>query len=72
MEEAKHSYEMKRRDFITANLDFRQTGVGGDDSWGARPHDEYTLHPKPYRYSFRLRPLSSGDHSAMALARLER
>jgi beta-galactosidase len=57
MERAKHSYEMERRDFVTLNLDHKQTGVGGDDSWGARTHPEYTLEPKAYHYSFRLRPV---------------
>ncbi|MCP4662476.1 MAG: DUF4981 domain-containing protein [bacterium] len=59
MEKAKHKYEMQRRDFVTLNLDYKQTGVGGDDSWGARPHPEYTLEAKPYQYSFRLRPVPS-------------
>ena len=40
---------------VTLNLDYKQTGVGGDDGWGARPHPEYTLVPKPYEYRFRLR-----------------
>ncbi len=58
MAEAKHFYEMQPRDFITFNIDLKQTGVGGDDSWGARPHPQYTLDPQPYSYSFRLRPVS--------------
>ena len=58
MEEAKHLYEMQPREFVTFNLDYKQTGVGGDDSWGARPHPQYTLGPQPYSYSFRLRPSS--------------
>jgi beta-galactosidase len=58
MEEAKHLYEMQPRDFVTVSLDYKQTGVGGDDSWGARPHPQYTLDPRPYSYSFRLRPTS--------------
>ncbi len=45
----------------TLNLDLRQTGVGGDDSWGARPHPEYTLAPEPYRYSFTLRPVAAAS-----------
>ena len=56
IEEAKHRYEMKRRDFITLNLDHKQTGVGGEDSWGARPLPQHILEPKPMSYSFRLRP----------------
>ena len=61
LETAKHSWEMTRRDFVTLNLDHRQTGVGGDDSWGARPHPEYTLAPQAYRYAFRLRPIAAGE-----------
>jgi beta-galactosidase len=56
MEAAKHRHEMERREDIVLNIDYRQTGVGGDDSWGARTHPQYTLEPQPYRYSFRLRP----------------
>jgi beta-galactosidase len=56
LEKATHVNELARRDTITLNLDLRQTGVGGDDGWGARPHPEYTLEAKPYAYRFRLRP----------------
>ncbi len=57
LEKAMHINELPRRDFTTVNLDYRQMGVGGDDSWGARTHPEYTLPAgKPYRYSFRLIP----------------
>lgn len=34
-------------------------GVGGDNSWGARPHPEYTLPAKPYTYSFRITPIAN-------------
>jgi beta-galactosidase len=56
LEKARHVNELPRRDTITLNLDLRQTGVGGDDGWGARPHPEYTLDARPYSYRFRLRP----------------
>ena len=59
IEEAKHRHEMQPRDFVTLNLDLVQTGVGGDNAWGARPHPEYTVEPRPYRYAFRLRPARS-------------
>jgi len=42
-------------------IDFKQMGVGGDNSWGAKPHDKYTLHPGEYRYSFMLIPFIQGD-----------
>ncbi len=66
---AMHIHELPRRDFITLNLDYRQMGVGGDDSWGALPHEEYRLPAKPYTYRFRLRPYSKGMGEANALAR---
>jgi beta-galactosidase len=69
LENAKHIHELPRRDFITVNLDYRQMGVGGDDSWGARPHPEYTLPAKPYSYSFRLRPYAKKMGDIQALAR---
>ncbi|HUV66185.1 MAG TPA: glycoside hydrolase family 2 TIM barrel-domain containing protein, partial [Sedimentisphaerales bacterium] len=60
LENAKHINELPQRDIITVNLDYKQMGVGGDDSWGARTHPEYTLPTKPYRYSFRLMPCAPG------------
>ncbi len=61
LENAKHSYEMPYRKNITLSIDMQQTGVGGDDSWGARTHDQYTVWPGPLSYSFRLRPLLASD-----------
>jgi beta-galactosidase len=69
LETAKHSYEMEYREDITLNIDMQQTGVGGDDSWGARTHDEYTLWPEPMSYSFRFRPFTATDPLAMELTR---
>jgi len=54
LEKARHIHELPQRDMITVNIDYKQMGVGGDDSWGARTHPEYTLPAKPYSYSFRL------------------
>ena len=41
LEEAKHQWDLVPDDFITVNVDAVQMGVGGDDSWGAQPHDPY-------------------------------
>ncbi|MEZ5428353.1 MAG: glycoside hydrolase family 2 TIM barrel-domain containing protein [Pyrinomonadaceae bacterium] len=59
MEKRKHPFEIVRSKDITVNLDHRQMGVGGDDSWGAFPHDEYRLLGKSYEYKFRLEPVGS-------------
>lgn len=65
LEKANHTYELKRRDDIYINLDYKQMGIGGDDSWGAWPHPEYTLTSKRYSYKFRLRPFSRKETSPM-------
>jgi len=67
LETANHSYEMPYRDYVTLNIDYKQTGVGGDNSWGARPHKEVTLWPQTYSYSYRLRPFGP-DESLTDLA----
>ncbi|MFO8057814.1 MAG: beta-galactosidase domain 4-containing protein, partial [bacterium] len=56
LEEATHTYELEYTDEITVNLDYKQMGVGGDNSWGARPHPQFRLTPRPYSYSFVLEP----------------
>jgi beta-galactosidase len=57
----KHAFELPRRDFITLNLDWKQQGVGGDNSWGAWPHEQFLIPCTEQSYSFRLYPLSAGD-----------
>ena len=65
----RHAYDVKKRDRITLNLDYKQMGVGGDTSWGARTHPEYTLPAKEYVYSVRIRPFSRKDGRPMALSK---
>jgi beta-galactosidase len=48
-------------DFIDLNIDNRQMGVGGNDSWGARPLSKYTLSSGKYNYSFRIRPVNQNN-----------
>jgi len=48
----RHLSDLIPRPYVDLNIDFGQMGVGGDDSWGARPHEQYTLPAKEYRYSF--------------------
>ncbi|MFC2119165.1 glycoside hydrolase family 2 TIM barrel-domain containing protein [Bacteroidota bacterium] len=52
----RHSFELVSGRFVRLNIDMKQMGVGGDNSWGARPHKEYTILPDEYSYSFRMRP----------------
>jgi beta-galactosidase len=57
LEQATHDHQLPRRDSITVNIDWKLHGVGGDNSWGARTHPQYTLPGnEPYSYGFRLEP----------------
>jgi beta-galactosidase len=59
LEKAVHINELPTRKSITLNIDYMQTGVGGDNSWGARPHKEYTLLAnKAYTWQVRLSPVA--------------
>jgi beta-galactosidase len=57
----RHINDVQPRDLTSVNIDYKQQGVGGDDSWGAWTHDEYRLKEKAYNYSFRICPLRPGE-----------
>ncbi|MGB2908086.1 MAG: glycoside hydrolase family 2 TIM barrel-domain containing protein [Candidatus Aminicenantaceae bacterium] len=71
LERAEHTFELQQGNSITVNLDLQQMGVGGDNSWGARPHAQYTLPATSYSYSFRLIPLSGRETSLDPLIKRE-
>ena len=56
IEQANRIEELKFGKTITLNIDHKQMGVGGDNTWSidARPHKPFRIAVKPYRYSFRL------------------
>jgi beta-galactosidase len=57
----RHTVDLVANDFIDLNIDNRQMGVGGNDSWGARPLSKYTLSSGKYNYSFRIRPVNQNN-----------
>ncbi|WP_372753249.1 glycoside hydrolase family 2 TIM barrel-domain containing protein [Labilibaculum sp.] len=52
--EARHQYDMQKRDYIVLNIDYGQMGVGGDTSWGQTPHQIYQLLRREYQWSYTL------------------
>ena len=53
LETAKHDFELPVRDFINLNIDLNIHGVGGDDTWGAKTMEKYTIPGiTPYHYGF--------------------
>jgi beta-galactosidase len=65
----KHAGDLEKEKFIDLNVDYRQMGVGGDDSWGARTHPEYCLKPQGYGYKFRFRPYDARKDDLSRLTR---
>ncbi|MGC5775743.1 glycoside hydrolase family 2 TIM barrel-domain containing protein [Paenibacillus pabuli] len=53
-----HVYKLPQSNQTVARINYKQMGVGGDDSWGARTHTEYTLPAnRPFHFTFTLRPV---------------
>lgn len=68
LEEAGHPYELNRVDETIVHLNYKQMGLGGDNSWGKLPRKEYRIPADQYSYSLRLRPVNRRD-SAMELSK---
>lgn len=56
LENAMHSYELPTVYYTVVRVALQQMGVAGDDSWGARTHEEYLIDvtkPLELHFSFR-------------------
>ena len=52
-----HITDVPFNDFTEVCIDYKMSGIGGYDSWGARPEPAYTLwSDESYSYSFTLHP----------------
>lgn len=55
LESNDHPYKLPVSDKTVVRINYRQMGVGGDDSWGSKPHPQYMLLAnKTYSFSFTL------------------
>ncbi|MGB0369625.1 MAG: beta-galactosidase, partial [Flavobacteriales bacterium] len=55
--ESRHTIDIPNREGVFLHLDHSQRGLGGDDSWGAQPHEQYLLNESSYEYGFSVSPL---------------
>ncbi len=61
-----HSYMLPKGQDITLRLNLKQMGLGGDNSWGARPLVQYQIPADmQYEYSFTLKPINLKDPNKM-------
>jgi len=52
VESSTHNYQLQKMPFYTVQVDYKQRGVGGNNSWGLKPLDKYRLLDDHYKYSF--------------------
>lgn len=66
-----HGGSIEKQDMVWLNIDRKQMGVGGDNTWGAQTHPEYTITPVAWEYEFYLIPVD-GRSDLPAVAKLNR
>jgi beta-galactosidase len=64
-----HAGEMEPRDLVALNVDYRQMGVAGINSWGTHVLPQYSLPYGEYRVRFTLRPFRTEQGVPWELAR---
>ena len=52
-----HPSDVTPRSEVFLNVDLRQRGVAGDDSWGAPPYPQYRLTESAYEYEYEISPV---------------
>ncbi|MDR1681832.1 MAG: DUF4981 domain-containing protein [Candidatus Symbiothrix sp.] len=49
----RHSFDAVPQKLVDVFIDYGMTGVGGDNSWGMKPHEKYQIKPgETFRYGF--------------------
>lgn len=72
LENAAYPHEVPRREAITVNVDYRQIGVGGDNSWSLPVHDKYMILPDDdCNFTFYIQPVPSRHDNRHETARLD-
>ena len=58
LENAKHINELTPHSTLTVNIDKKQMGLGGYDTWSTRAHpiEEHRLLPGTYKFKFKIIP----------------
>lgn len=52
LEKSTHNYQLPEKDYFSVQIDYKQRGVGGNNSWGLKPLDQYRLLGGEYSYAF--------------------
>lgn len=52
-----HTFDIVKRDLVNINIDYRQMGVGGDNSWGLMALEKYQIPASNMSYSYVIKPI---------------
>ena len=58
MKKQMHYSDIEPRREVVLHVDYAQRGLGGDTSWGTKPHDAYRLTADRYSYGYVIIPLN--------------
>jgi beta-galactosidase len=53
----KHLNDIVKKDGVFITFDLMQMGVAGDNSWGARPYEQYSIPAGDYEFTFSMEPV---------------
>ncbi|MBI9042703.1 glycoside hydrolase family 2 TIM barrel-domain containing protein [Lutibacter sp.] len=53
----RHTTDIKRREIVNINIDDKQMGVGGDNSWGSMAHEQYQIKAGNLKFSYLIKPV---------------
>jgi beta-galactosidase len=56
----KHGGSIVPGNVVSLSVDYKQMGVGGDNTWGALTHAAYSLPARTYRYQYMVAPFKKG------------
>lgn len=65
----RHATDLIHRELVTLNIDMAQMGIGGDTSWGAVIHEQYTIPAQVYSYRFLIRGFTMKEDSPHCLSK---
>jgi len=53
----RHINDITKKEGVFITTDLKMMGVAGDNSWGARPYEEYAIPAKNYSFKFSIEPI---------------
>jgi beta-galactosidase len=53
----RHTIDILKRELVSVNIDYKQMGVAGDNSWGAMAMEKYQIKPEDISFEYVIKPV---------------